>query len=142
MTMAAKPNPWATWPLSATSFMTMPRANALNRAGVTAEPLTCTSPVAIAGQNLGRGLEADDLDVEPFVGEVSLLLGDEDAGIGHRADGADLERHARIERRGLRRRGRGCDRERSRQARGERGEGETKTHRNSPWCGRRCGRQV
>jgi hypothetical protein len=93
------------------------------------------------GQNLGRGLEADDLDVQPFVVEVPLLLRDEDAGIGDRADGADLERHARIERRGLRRRGRGCDRERSRQARGERGGGETKTHRNSPWYGRRCGRQ-
>jgi hypothetical protein len=42
--------------LSATSFMTMPRANALNRAGVTAEPLTCTSPVAIAGRIWGAAL--------------------------------------------------------------------------------------
>ena len=93
-------------------------------------------------QDLRGRLEPDDLDVEPFVPEVALLLGDEDAGIGHRADGADLERHARIERRGLRRRGWCRDRERSRQARGERGGSETKTHDHSPWCGRRCGRQV
>ena len=57
MTMAAKPNPCATWPLSATSFMVMPRAKALNKAGVTAEPLTCTSPVAIAGRICGAALK-------------------------------------------------------------------------------------
>ena len=33
MTMAAKPNPWATWPLSATSFMTMPRAKRVEQSG-------------------------------------------------------------------------------------------------------------
>ena len=57
MTMAAKPKPLATWPLSATSFIVMPRAKALNSAGVTAEPLTCTSPVAIAGRICGAALK-------------------------------------------------------------------------------------
>ncbi len=54
--MAAKPKPFDTCPLSATTFMVTPRWNALNRAGVTAEPLACTSLVAIAGRICGAAL--------------------------------------------------------------------------------------
>src|SRR5215813_1587036 len=110
----------------------MPRAKALNRAGVTAEPLTCTSR-RDRRENLGRGLEAHELDVEPLVFEVTLLLSDEDAGIGHRADGADLDCHARIERRGLRRGGRAGDRQRGQEeAHAERRSNGPKRHDGSP----------
>src|SRR5262249_13451793 len=85
-------------------------------------------------ENLGRGLEAHELDVEPLVFEVTLLLSDEDAGIGNRADGADLDRHARIERRGLRRGGRAGDRQRGREeAHDERRSDGPKRHDSSPW---------
>ncbi len=58
------------------------------------------------GENLRRRLEADDLDIETFVAEVSFFLRNEDAGIRHRADGADLDRDPRAQRRGLRHRAR------------------------------------
>jgi hypothetical protein len=78
--------------------MMTPRWNALNSAGVTAEPLACTSPVRDRRQDLRGGLERHELDIEPLLAEVALLVSDEEPGIRQRADGADLDRHARIER--------------------------------------------
>src|SRR5262249_56165709 len=62
-------------------------------------------------QDLRRGLEADELDVETFTAEEALVLGNEDASIGDRADGADLERDARLHRSGLCRGSRNRERE-------------------------------
>src|SRR5262249_23513514 len=111
----------------------MPRAKALNKAGVTAEPLTCTSPVAIAGRIWGAALKPTSSTSSPS-SVIAFLLSDEDAGIGDRVDGAELDRHARIERRGLRRGGRGGIGQRSQEEAHDEGRNDgPKRHGGAPW---------